>query len=214
MSSSSTRSDTRESPTRPTAEEAVRRVRDGEAAVAYLLRPTRIEDVFAYARRGEVLPPKTTYFFPKLVTGLLFLRALRPLARALPRCGRGHPRRPGRAAHARRTRARARQGEGGDDTTAIDAAAETAVVHRLRRSIWTSRSSRRSWGSGSSAPARPGRRSRPDRRLDQREARHPLLRALGRDRGWRRRWATSCSATSTTSARARSGRPSEAGARF
>ena len=26
----------------------------------------------AYARRGEVLPQKTTYFFPKLVTGLLF----------------------------------------------------------------------------------------------------------------------------------------------
>jgi len=54
------------------AEEAERKVRDGEAAVAYLLRPTRIEDVFAYARRGEVLPQKTTYFFPKLISGLLF----------------------------------------------------------------------------------------------------------------------------------------------
>ena len=54
------------------AEEAWRRVRDGEAAVAYLLRPTRIEDVFAHARRGEVLPQKTTYFFPKLLSGLLF----------------------------------------------------------------------------------------------------------------------------------------------
>ena len=47
-------------------------VATGEAAVAYLLRPTRIEDVFAYARRGEVLPQKTTYFFPKLISGLLF----------------------------------------------------------------------------------------------------------------------------------------------
>jgi uncharacterized protein (DUF1015 family) len=54
------------------AAEAERRVRDGEVAVAYLLRPTRIEDVFAYARRGEVLPQKTTYFFPKLISGLLF----------------------------------------------------------------------------------------------------------------------------------------------
>ena len=54
------------------AAEAERRVRDGEAAVAYLLRPTRIEDVFAHARRGEVLPQKTTYFFPKLISGLLF----------------------------------------------------------------------------------------------------------------------------------------------
>jgi uncharacterized protein (DUF1015 family) len=54
------------------AAEAVRRVRSGEAGVAYLLRPTRIEDVFQVARRGEVMPQKTTYFFPKLVSGLLF----------------------------------------------------------------------------------------------------------------------------------------------
>jgi len=54
------------------AAEAERRVRDGEAAVAYLLEPTRIDDVFAHARRGEVLPQKTTYFFPKLISGLLF----------------------------------------------------------------------------------------------------------------------------------------------
>ena len=56
----------------PDAAEAIRRVRDGQDAVAYLMRPTRIEDVFAYARRGEVLPQKTTYFFPKLISGLLF----------------------------------------------------------------------------------------------------------------------------------------------
>ena len=53
-------------------QEAERQVREGEAAVAYLLRPTRIGDVFEYARRGEVLPQKTTYFFPKLISGLLF----------------------------------------------------------------------------------------------------------------------------------------------
>ena len=57
----------------PDWQEAVRRVRMGEAEVAYLLRPTRIEDVWAVARRGETMPPKSTYFFPKLVTGLLFL---------------------------------------------------------------------------------------------------------------------------------------------
>jgi uncharacterized protein (DUF1015 family) len=56
----------------PDAGEAVRLVRAGDAAVAYLMRPTRIEDVFAAARRGEVLPQKTTYFFPKLISGLLF----------------------------------------------------------------------------------------------------------------------------------------------
>jgi uncharacterized protein (DUF1015 family) len=56
----------------PDAEEARQRVQTGDAAVAYLMRPTRIDDVFAYARRGEVLPQKTTYFFPKLISGLLF----------------------------------------------------------------------------------------------------------------------------------------------
>ena len=56
----------------PDWREAVRRVREGEAGAAYLLRPTRIEDVFAAARRGDVMPQKTTYFFPKLISGLLF----------------------------------------------------------------------------------------------------------------------------------------------
>jgi uncharacterized protein (DUF1015 family) len=56
----------------PDWREAVARVDRGEADVAFLLRPTRIEDVFARARRGEVLPQKTTYFYPKLLSGLLF----------------------------------------------------------------------------------------------------------------------------------------------
>ena len=56
----------------PDAEEALRRVSEQEAAVAYLLRPTPIADVFRSARAGEVLPQKTTYFFPKLISGLLF----------------------------------------------------------------------------------------------------------------------------------------------
>lgn len=55
----------------PDRDEALRRVAAGEAEVAYLLRPTRIEDVFAVARRGEVMPQKSTYFFPKLLSGLL-----------------------------------------------------------------------------------------------------------------------------------------------
>ena len=56
----------------PDWREATRRVDDGEAAVAYLMRPARIEDVFEVARAGEVLPQKTTYFYPKLLSGLLF----------------------------------------------------------------------------------------------------------------------------------------------
>jgi uncharacterized protein (DUF1015 family) len=53
-------------------DEAIAAVDDGRAEAAFLLRPTKIEDVFAVAKRGEVLPPKTTYFYPKLLSGLLF----------------------------------------------------------------------------------------------------------------------------------------------
>jgi uncharacterized protein (DUF1015 family) len=56
----------------PEAEEAVTRVHSGEADCAFLLRATRIDDVFDHARRGLMMPPKSTYFFPKLLSGLLF----------------------------------------------------------------------------------------------------------------------------------------------
>jgi uncharacterized protein (DUF1015 family) len=56
----------------PDWREAVRRVEEGEAGVAYLVRPPRIEQVFAASARGEVMPQKTTYFYPKLLSGLLF----------------------------------------------------------------------------------------------------------------------------------------------
>jgi uncharacterized protein (DUF1015 family) len=56
----------------PDAADAVERVRSGAADCAFLLRATRIEDVFDHARRGLTMPPKSTYFFPKLLSGLLF----------------------------------------------------------------------------------------------------------------------------------------------
>jgi uncharacterized protein (DUF1015 family) len=56
----------------PQRGEAVAAVDRGEAEAAFLLRPTRIEDVFTRAREGHVLPQKTTYFYPKLTSGLLF----------------------------------------------------------------------------------------------------------------------------------------------
>jgi uncharacterized protein (DUF1015 family) len=55
----------------PSWQEAVHAVDSGEAAVAVLMRPTRIEDVFAVAKRGETMPQKSTYFYPKLLSGLL-----------------------------------------------------------------------------------------------------------------------------------------------
>jgi uncharacterized protein (DUF1015 family) len=56
----------------PDADEAVRRVERGEADCAFLIRPLRVADVFARAREGRTMPQKATYFFPKLLSGLLF----------------------------------------------------------------------------------------------------------------------------------------------
>jgi uncharacterized protein (DUF1015 family) len=53
-------------------DEAVAAVDGGEADVAFLLRDPRVEDVFATARRGRLMPQKSTYFFPKPLSGLLF----------------------------------------------------------------------------------------------------------------------------------------------
>lgn len=57
----------------PSVDEAVAAVERGEAEGAFIVRPTRIEDVFRFAQAGETLPQKTTYFYPKLLSGLLFL---------------------------------------------------------------------------------------------------------------------------------------------
>jgi uncharacterized protein (DUF1015 family) len=56
----------------PRREDAVATVDRGDAEAAFLLRPTRIEDVWAVARRGDTMPQKSTYFYPKLTSGLLF----------------------------------------------------------------------------------------------------------------------------------------------
>jgi uncharacterized protein (DUF1015 family) len=57
----------------PSVDEAVAAVERGDAEGAFIVRPTRIEDVFRFAEAGETLPQKTTYFYPKLLSGLLFL---------------------------------------------------------------------------------------------------------------------------------------------
>lgn len=52
-------------------EELKKRVDSGEMAVAFSLYPVSIEQLFAIADRGEVMPPKSTWFEPKLRDGLL-----------------------------------------------------------------------------------------------------------------------------------------------
>jgi uncharacterized protein (DUF1015 family) len=57
----------------PSADEARAAVDAGEAEAAFLLRPPTVEQVAAVAAAGRTMPQKSTYFYPKLASGLLFL---------------------------------------------------------------------------------------------------------------------------------------------
>ena len=50
--------------------EALARVRKGQANVAFLMNPVRMQQVRDIAFAGEVLPQKSTDFYPKLLSGL------------------------------------------------------------------------------------------------------------------------------------------------
>ena len=52
-------------------EELEKRVNSGEMAAAFSLYPVTIEQLFAIADSGKVMPPKSTWFEPKLRDGLL-----------------------------------------------------------------------------------------------------------------------------------------------
>jgi len=51
--------------------ELERRVDSGEMACAFSLYPTSITDMMAVADAGQVMPPKSTWFEPKLADGLV-----------------------------------------------------------------------------------------------------------------------------------------------
>ena len=52
-------------------QEAIDAVTNGEANCAFILNPTRVEEIGDVARAGEKMPQKSTYFYPKLITGLV-----------------------------------------------------------------------------------------------------------------------------------------------
>ncbi len=55
------------------AEEAITAVASGgHADAAFLLEPTPVASILAVAQAGDVMPQKSTYFYPKALTGLLF----------------------------------------------------------------------------------------------------------------------------------------------
>jgi uncharacterized protein (DUF1015 family) len=56
----------------PYADQAIATVDRGEAAAAFLLEPVTVEQVARFAQAGETMPQKSTFFYPKLTSGLLF----------------------------------------------------------------------------------------------------------------------------------------------
>lgn len=53
------------------AGEAVSAVERGECRVSFLMNPTGIAEVTTVAENGEKMPQKSTFFYPKLITGLV-----------------------------------------------------------------------------------------------------------------------------------------------
>jgi uncharacterized protein (DUF1015 family) len=56
------------------AEEAVRLARVGQCQAAFLIAPTTADELRAVVEGGELLPQKSTHFYPKLLDGLVFHR--------------------------------------------------------------------------------------------------------------------------------------------
>lgn len=54
------------------AAQAIELVQDGRYDAGFLMAPIPVEQVQEVAAAGESMPPKSTYFFPKVPTGLLF----------------------------------------------------------------------------------------------------------------------------------------------
>lgn len=65
------------------ARDAIRQVNEGKVEMACILNPTRIEQVQTVAEAGLIMPRKSTYFFPKVIAGMLF-NPLSPLEEIEP----------------------------------------------------------------------------------------------------------------------------------
>ena len=49
----------------------IQKVLDGRVAAGFILNPTRIEEICRVADAGLTMPRKSTYFYPKVITGLV-----------------------------------------------------------------------------------------------------------------------------------------------
>ena len=53
------------------ADDADRRVHNGAVELVFFMNPTKVHEVQEVAAAGERMPQKATYFYPKLLTGLV-----------------------------------------------------------------------------------------------------------------------------------------------
>lgn len=54
-----------------TFEDAIESVKSGKSQCSFILNPTRVSEIRDVASAGEKMPQKSTYFYPKLITGLV-----------------------------------------------------------------------------------------------------------------------------------------------
>ena len=52
-------------------QEAIDSVQKGESQCSFILNPTRVSEIRDVAAAGEKMPQKSTYFYPKLITGMV-----------------------------------------------------------------------------------------------------------------------------------------------
>ena len=52
-------------------QEAIESVQTGKSCCAFIMNPTRVTQIRDVASVGEKMPQKSTYFYPKLITGLV-----------------------------------------------------------------------------------------------------------------------------------------------
>jgi uncharacterized protein (DUF1015 family) len=55
----------------PDAEEFIRRVDEDDSCIAFFLNPVKIQQIIAVALAGYTMPAKSTYFYPKVLSGLV-----------------------------------------------------------------------------------------------------------------------------------------------
>ena len=52
--------------------QCVEEIAGGSSDIAFFINPTKIEQVRAVSNSGNTMPQKSTFFYPKLISGLLF----------------------------------------------------------------------------------------------------------------------------------------------